>query len=96
VTIAYAPSPTANATVAPAAATTDAPAASRSAAAPTTEECIGYGCSAAQDAALDQQEAAANDDDGSDCNYQLCGSDLPENQPGYSTPDDPLHSSGES
>jgi hypothetical protein len=58
----------------------------------TTEECVGYGCSAEQDAELGEQEAAANDDYGPGCNYQLCGSDLPQNQSGYGDPD---QSSGE-
>lgn len=94
VTIAYAPSPTAPATAAaPGTTAPAAPASTRPAAAPkTTAECIGYGCSAEQDAELGEQEAAANDDYGAGCNYKLCGSDLPENQPGYG---DPGQSSGE-
>lgn len=65
------------------------------AAEPTAEECIGYGCSPEQDAELNEQEAAANEDYGPGCNYQLCGADLPENQPGYSSPEEPYRSSGE-
>jgi hypothetical protein len=36
-------------------------------------DCIGYGCSAEQDAELNEAEQAANDDYGPGCNYQLCG-----------------------
>ena len=40
---------------------------------PTDEECIGYGCSPEQDAAINEAERAANDDYGPGCGYQLCG-----------------------
>lgn len=39
---------------------------------PTADECIGYGCSPEQDAAINEGERLANDDYGPGCDYQLC------------------------
>jgi hypothetical protein len=50
---------------------------------PAEEECIGYGCSPEQDAAINEGERAANDDYGPGCGYQLCG------EQGYLEPDVP-------